>query len=64
MIESAIQCPRPQLQQSSDPHTPLHSPVSSSAALNFASSPITSSNEDMYGDPSALVFPFIIPSQH
>ena len=63
MIESAIQCPRPQLQQSSDPHTPPHSPVSSSAALNFASSPITSSNEDMHGDP-ALVFPFIIPSQH
>ena len=63
MIESAIQCPRPQLQQSSDPHTPPHSPVSSSAALNFASSPIASSNEDMYGD-RALVFPFIIPSQH
>ena len=60
MIESAIQCPRPQLQQSSDPHTPPHSPVSSSAALNFASSFITSSNEDMHGDPALL----IIPSQH
>ena len=63
MIESAILCPRPQLQQSSDPDTPHSSHLQRNFELRILLHYFLHYIEDMYGDP-VLLFPFIIPSQH